>query len=208
MASGSALPADFDVVKLYSLVVENVHTAVMFCDLWDTVHPALQHPDVSHPSLTQSKQRLRRVVLNLSFDPDALYIPPDINDAEYPLSVQEVVLVFRAKPGHRPRGAVRAERDEIARYISILFETIGFYLLDMAHTIVNVSDLNPAWGGDDWPALIREKVRRDLALRTSDGGEAPEDILDRQLRFLTLDEFRDEVGEEQFRIETVDELGE
>ncbi|KLT40859.1 hypothetical protein CC85DRAFT_292979 [Cutaneotrichosporon oleaginosum] len=210
MASGAALPPDFDVIKLYSLVVENVHTAVMFCDLWDTLHPALQHPDVSHPSLTQSKQRLRRVVLNLSFDPSTLFIPPDLNDAEFPLSVHEVVLVFRAVPGHRPRGAVRAEPDDIARYLDLLFETIGFYIRDMAHTIVNVTDLNPAWGGSegaDWITLIREKIRRDLALRSPERErEAPDDLLQRQLRFLSLDEFRHEVGEEQFRIETVEEL--
>jgi hypothetical protein len=191
------------------LVVENVDTAVVFCDLWDTLHPALQHPDVSHPSPT--KQRLRRVVLNASFDPDALFIPPDLIDAEYPLSVQEVVLLFRATPGHRPRGGMRAKPGEISRYLDILFETIGFYLPGMAHTIVNVSDLNPAWvGGEEvnWAKLIREKIRRDLALRSPNAEEAPEDILARQLRFLTLDEYQQEVGEEQFRIETVEDLGE
>lgn len=208
MANGATLPHDFDVVKLYSLVVDNVGTVVMFCDLWDTVHPALQHPDVLHPSLTQSKQQLRRVVLNLRFDPDELYVPPDINDAEYPLSVREVVLIFRATPGHRPRGAVRAEPDDIARYLDILFETMGFYLPEMAHTLVNVGDLSPGWVDvDDWAALIRERIRRDLALRSPDANESPDDIIERQLRFLTLDEFRDEVGEERFRIETIEELG-
>ncbi|BEJ17689.1 hypothetical protein CspHIS471_0610900 [Cutaneotrichosporon sp. HIS471] len=208
MAIGTALPSDFDVYKLYSIVLANVHTVVMFCDLFDTLHPALQHPDISHPSLLKGKQPFRRIVLNLRFDPEAFHIPPDLNDAEYPLSIQEVVLVFRAKPGHRSRGAVPAESEDIERYLDLLFETIGFYLADMAHTIVNVQDLNLAWGDDDWPTHIREKIGRDLRLRTPDGGEDPECILDRQLRFLTLDELRNEIGEEQFRIETVEELGE
>lgn len=212
MAKGAEFPADFDVIKLYTLVVGNVHTAVMFCDLWDPVHPALQHPDVSHPSLTQTKQVLNRVVLNLYFDPDQLLVPPDINDAEYPLSVKEVVAVFRAKAGHRPRGAMRASRDQVQNFLDILLETIGFYLMDMRHTLVNVADLSHKWVAEEeqpvhWESRLRGKIRKDLSLRSVEGGETPDEILDRQLRFLTLDEFRREVGDHQFRIETVEELG-
>ncbi|GMK57450.1 hypothetical protein CspeluHIS016_0402840 [Cutaneotrichosporon spelunceum] len=208
MAIGAALPSDFDVIKLYSIVLDNVHTAVLFCNLWDTLDPALQHPDVSHPSLSECKQNLRRIVLNLYFDPEALCIPRDLNDAEYPLSVREAVFIFHAKPGHRPRGAVRAEPEDIDRYLDLMFETMGFYLSDMTHTLVNVDDLNPAWAdGGDWPTHIREKIGRDLRLRSPDGGEDPESILDRQLRILTLDELRQEVGDEQFRLETVEDLG-
>lgn len=212
MAAGAALPADFDAVKIYSLAISHVKMVVLFCDLWDTLHPALQCPDVSHPSITQSRQVLRRIVINAHFDPDLLAIPPDINDAEYPLSVNEIVFVFRAKTGYRPRGFVRATHEEIARYMEILFETMGFYLQDMHHTFVNITDLNSQWMGaaegetlsaKDMEHRIRSTIRKDLALRD----ESPDEILDRQLRFLTLDEYRQEVGAERFRIETMEDVG-
>ncbi|BEI80796.1 hypothetical protein CcaverHIS002_0113250 [Cutaneotrichosporon cavernicola] len=232
LTPGQHLSAD-EALFAYFQVMRRTARHVMFTPLWDLLAPQRRYPDFGHPML--DKLILDKCVINITFDPNSLCGPPDIVDTEYPTGTQALVVIFRALPTP-PRDTLNASLamasgssvmapspmsdesvvtlEDLRANIDAVLEGFGFYLDDIPHTLVNIGDLNPEWIGANPAApqhtcedVIRHKIRADVRARRPDLPLSElEALLDRNLRFRTLEEYEREIGTREFRIETVEHV--
>lgn len=222
-----------DALTMYFQVMRRVSRLIMFPPMWDLLAPNMRYHDFGHPML--DKLVLNKFVLNVSFDPTSLSAPPDIVDTEYPTGTQALVVIFRARPTSPPTHVIASsdmasvassltpspssEEPEITladirAHMDALLAGFGFFMDDIQHTLINIGDLNPAWIGANpaapphaWEDVIRHKIRGDVRARRPDLAPAElEALLNRNLRFRSLEAYEREVGADEFRIETVEDV--
>lgn len=234
LALGESMLSEMDTLKLYLMVMSRTSRLVIFTSIWDLLNPAVPYPDFGHPML--DKLVLDKMTLNVSFDPDSVVAPPDINDTEYPTGLQDLTVVFRAEEQRRvpvessqspssslSRGEGEEDDDDdlgastlkdIKAHMDVVIAGFGFFLDEVRHTLVNVCDLNPTWIGADpsasptaWEGVIRDKIKQDVHDRRPDlDAEELEALLESNLRFLSLEEYEQELGTYEFRIETAEDV--
>lgn len=154
---------------------------------------------------------LRRVVLTSYFDPSWPWLAasePSANPLPLPVGVSEVVHIL-----HPHSSPVRIEENQMSGVfpmgmLHVVVQVVAQTLDYATHTLVGVPELHPNWLNLSLPTELSlpELVR--LAIR----GEyralhvwAPDDEVDAavgRVAILTLDEYRHQVGQTQFDLET------